>query len=375
MIYKFADFPAIAKESKEHGLDELVYWFWVDSFSLPLPAAFAHLGGDQGMADAARECKKLGVNITPFVSVELLNAASAPKYGAQVDPNAGGWTYHTDLIPRFNPPYAHGYATVQVGPLNPKWQEDVLVGAEHLADMGIPSFCWDVFITTNDPEPNQISLAKKIRDYARSVDPQAVFSAEELYNIEVDAAVVDYTWNWTGYRDLQALTSVLPVPRINCNVSSSALVVKQAFADSLYLNVMPRKPESINGTDSIASRPTMSKALKQCARLRKQFLSYFVDGTLIGDCIFTKPCSETHTCAYVLPDRAIIVMINLGKKRAVGFDIDMAPWTKSPSGRYEVKQYDADAKVLSTSATPAKLHSKTKVLDPEEVTIIEIAGR
>jgi hypothetical protein len=264
---------------------------------------------------------------------------------------------------------------VQVGPLNPQWQEDVLAGAKHLADMGIPSFCWDVFITTNDPEPNQISLAKKIRDYALTVDPQAVFSAEELYNIEVDAAVVDYTWNWIGYRDLQALTSVLPVPRINCNVSSSPLVVKQAFADSLYLNVQPRKPESLNGTDTIASRPAMSKALKQCAGLRKQFLSYFVDGALIGDCIFTKPCPETHTCAYVLGDRAIIVLINLGKKRSIAFDVDMAPWTNSPSGRYEVKEYNADGKCISTEEAPAKWSSKTKVLEPEELTVVELVAK
>jgi hypothetical protein len=242
--------------------------------------------------------------------------------------------------------------------------------------MGIPSFCWDVFLTTSDPEPNQISLARQIRQYAQSVDPQAVFSGEELYNIEADAAVLDYTWDWGGYRNLQALTSALPAPRINCCISSSALSAKKAFADNLYLNVMPRKPESINGTDLIANRPALSKALKQCAGLRKQFLAYFVDGVLIGDCILTKPCLDAHTCAYVLPDRAIIVMVNLGKKQTIGFDVDMEPWTTSASGKYEIKQYDADGKLVSSVAdVSAKWRGKTKTLAPEELTVIEVVAK
>ena len=36
----------------------------------------------------------------------------------------------------------------------------------------------------------------------------------------------------------------------------------------------------------------MSRALKQCARLRAKFLSYFTDGTLIGECILEKAVSR-----------------------------------------------------------------------------------
>jgi hypothetical protein len=275
-----------------------------------------------------------------------------------------------------NPPYASGSATVEVGPTNSLWQQDVLAGTRHLVEIGIPSLCWDQVWTTNVPEPNQISLVKQIREYALRADPEATFSGEELWNMETDAAVLDYTWNWIGYRDCRALTSVFRAPRINCNISSSPLVVKKAFADNLYLNVMPKKPESVNGTDWIVNRPEMSRALKQCSGLRKQFLSYFVDGTLIGDCILAAPCPAVHMSAYALPDRALIVMINLGGKRAIDFDLDMGPWTASASGRYEVRQFGADGKLVSsTTNAQARWHGSTGILAPEELSVIEVTAK
>ena len=39
-------------------------------------------------------------------------------------PETGGWTYHTELIPRFNPPYAGQYACAQVDTSHPQWQAD-----------------------------------------------------------------------------------------------------------------------------------------------------------------------------------------------------------------------------------------------------------
>jgi hypothetical protein len=374
-VFKFSDLPALARECEDHGIDEMVLWSWNKGFTLPLPGPYPHLGTAQEMASAIRQCRQLGVNVVPFISVLQANPKTAPRYGLKVVDN-NGWTFHTELIPEWNPPYASGFSCVQAGPCNQLWHDDVLAGVKRLADQGIPSLCWDQFWTTKDPAPNMLSLANEIRTQARKADPESTFSGEELWNMEMDSGILDYTWDWGGYRDCQAFTSVFPSPRINCCVSSSALTVKKAFADNLYLNVFPRKADSINGSDWIVNRPEMSKALKQCAKLKRQFMNYFTDGKLIGDCIFSTPCADAHACAYTRADRAIVVMINLGpKKQKISFDTDLEPWTKSASGRYEVRHYNAEAKRVATAQVPAKWHGHTQTLEPEEMTIIEFVAQ
>jgi hypothetical protein len=374
-VFKFSDLPGLARECAEHGIDEMVLWSWNKGFVLSLPGPYPHLGTAQEMADAVQQCRKLGVNVVPFISVLQANPETAPRYGLKVVDN-NGWTFHTELIPEWNPPYATGFSCVQAGPCNKLWHDDVLAGVRRLADTGIPSLCWDQFWTAPDPEPNMISLAKEIRSHARQADPESTFSGEELWNIETDSGILDYTWDWGGYRDCRAFTSVFPSPRINCCVSSSALTVKKAFADNLYLNVFPRKAGSINGSDWIANRPEMSRALKQCAKLKRRFMNYFTDGRLIGDCIFQAPCAEAHACAYTLADKAIIIMISLGeKKQKISFDADLEPWIKSPSGRYEARQYNAEARLAATARVPAKWHGQTCALEPEEMTVIEFVSK
>lgn len=373
-VFKFTDLPALAKECKDYGIDEMVLWAWNKSFVLPLPGPYPHLGTEQDMVKAVSQCRKIGVNVAPFISVLQANPETAPRYDLKIT-NNNGWTYHTELVPKWNPPYATGFSCVQVGPTNKLWHDDVLAGTKHLVDAGVTSLSWDQFWTTSDPEPNMVSLAREIRQYATKVDSESTFSGEELWNIEADSGILDYTWNWGGYRDCRAFTSVFPSPRVNCCVSSSAMVVKKAFADNLYLNVFPRKANSVNGSDWITNQPEMGKALKQCSKLKKQFMKYFTEGKLIGDCVFTARCPAAHSCAYSLPDRLIIVMINVGQKQEVSFDVDLEPWTKSVSGRYEVKQYNADAELLSTTEVPAKWHGKTGMLQPEEMTVIEFVAR
>ncbi|HET6455952.1 MAG TPA: hypothetical protein VFI02_16225, partial [Armatimonadota bacterium] len=142
---------------------------------------------------------------------------------------------------------------------------------------------------------------------------------------------------------------------------------------NLFLNVMPRKKESANASDRISSYPDLSKALKQCAGLRKKFLPYFLDGTLIGDCILSEPCPATHITAYVLPDRALMILINQGGSRKVSFACDLAPWVKS-SGGYEARAFDEDGKLLGTSKTGSEWHAETKALQSGEMVVFEIKG-
>lgn len=339
-VWRFRDLPALARDAKEHGLDEMVLWSTHPGFSLPTPTPFPHLGTEEELAQAVAECRRLGVNVAPFVSVLQANKATGPRYGLKV-PDTGGWTYHTELVPRFNPPYAGNYACAQVDTANAQWQADVLAFAKHLVDLGIPSLSWDQFWAT-PTEPNIQTLAAQIRAYSRSRDPQSTFSGEELWNIEVDCDTLDYTWNWGGYRDCQAYTNVFPVPRRNLNINRSVGEVKRGFLDGFYLNVWPAKPGGVNGSDWIAANADLSRALKQCDRLRTRFTDALADGIFIGDCILSEECPGVHATARVLPDRVLLLVTNEGAGADVTLKVDLSPWLPAPAGGYTACAYDAD---------------------------------
>lgn len=373
-IFTMKDLPKLAKDAKENGLDEMVTWAWNQGFVLPLPGPFPHLGTEQDMADAIKQCKEIGVNVAPFISVLQANPETAPRYGAKVTDN-NGWTYHTEMVPRWNPPYATGYSCVQIGPLNKQWHEDVFEGCKHLIDIGVHSISWDQYWATNDPEPNMNSLSSRIRAYAKKHDPESTFSGEELWNLEIDSNYLDYTWNWGGYRDIRPLTSVLPSPRVNACISSDPMSAKLAFADNMYLNVFPRKKESVNGSDYINNYPEFSKALKVCAKLRKQFLPYFTDGTLIGDCILDQTCPAAHVSAYVLPDRVLMVMINQGGEGQVNFSADIGQWLASKTGKYQIRGYDENSGETSKlSISQCKWAGQTSKLATGEIALYEFTA-
>lgn len=374
-IFTFRDLPELAAECKENGLDEMVIWAWCEAFALPLPKPFAHLGTEQEMSEAAVACRKLGVNLVPFITVLQANKKTAPRYGLEVT-GSKGWTYHTELIPFRNPGYATYMSTVQAGPTNKRWQSDVLEGLTRLANLGITSFCWDQFFTTPDPEPNMISLAKHIIDQSKKRDPESTFSGEELLNFELDAAYLDYTWNWDGYMDRKALTSAFPSPRINSCISSSPLAVKKAFADNLYMNIMPRRAESTNGSGYISGYPEMGKALRQCASLKKQFLPYFLDGNLLGDCLLTKPAADAHVCAYALPDRAILVLINTSSSvKTTELHADLSAWLNPGTENYTLKHFNEDGKIVSETTVPKNWQGSSLVLQPNEMEVLEFIGK
>ena len=370
-VWKMSDLPKLAEESKAHGIDEMVLWAWCPGFELPLPGPYKHLGTEKQMSEAIAQCRKLGVNVAPFISVLQAGRSTGHKYGLTV-PESGGWTQHTELIPALAASYAGTLACAQADTAHPVWQKEALESCKHLIDIGIPSLSWDQF--WSEPKtPSILTLTKQIRAYSKQRDPESTFSGEELWNIEIDADYLDYTWNWGGWRDWQAYTSVFPAPRRNCCITSSTTSVKQAFMDNLYINIFPRKADSVNGSDYIANYPELSKTMKQCAKLRKQFLTYFTDGTLIGNCILSQP--NPHAIgAYVLPDKVLMLVMNRGGAQPIAFNSDLGPWLKSASGKYGAKTYNIDGELVTT----AKLDSAawagtTHQLQPEELALIEFS--
>ncbi|MHB1001324.1 MAG: hypothetical protein ACYC27_18945 [Armatimonadota bacterium] len=373
-VWKVKDIVELSKENIEHGLTEMSIWGWHRGFRLPVDPVLPNLGTQEEFAKAIIDSRKLGVNVAPFISVVLAGPETAHKYGLQVSQDMG-WTQHTDTIPRFNPPYSSMYAAAHVPLTNELWQKEVLESIQSFLDSGITSIGWDQF-WNREKDYNMIELTKKIRAMTKAKDPDASFYGEELWNMELDAELLDYTWNWGGYGDCQAFTNSFSAPRMNACISDDTWSVKRAFIDNLYMNIFPRKPGSVNGSDWIKNWPELSKALKQCANLRKQFLPYFTEGVLIGNNLLTEPCGAVHT-SYVMPDKIMsLVMNESGNERAVTFKFNLLPWMKSPSNKYEMRVYDIDGNLLETKEISSRVKTMTtKKLGYQDITVYEFIAK
>ncbi|MHB0959723.1 MAG: hypothetical protein ACYC6N_06380 [Pirellulaceae bacterium] len=372
VVWRFSDLPALAEEAKAHGLLEMVMWTWQPGFDASLPAPHAHLGTEQDLLAAVAQCRTLGVNLAPFISVLQASPKTAGRYGLKI-PDNNGWTYHTEMIPRWNPPYATGLSCVQVGPSHALWQDEVTASCRRWADKGICSFSWDQYMTTAQ-QPSIQDLTSRIRDYARALDPESTFSGEELWNLEVDCEWLDYTWNWGGYRDVQAFTNAFPAPRRNANINRSVREARFSFMDNLMLNVWPAKPDNINGSERIVNVPELSHTLKTCAALRKQFLPYFTDGVLIGNCVLNEVHPHARVSAYVLPDRVLAIVLNQGSEGALSFSYDLEPWLPGHTS-FAATQFDEAGAEVSTGDLSRSGTYETRPLRPVEMTVVEFVAK
>jgi hypothetical protein len=139
---------------------------------------------------------------------------------------------------------------------------------------------------------------------------------------------------------------------------------------------MPRKPDGVNGSDYIHNHQHLSTALKQCAKLRKQFLPYFVDGTIIGACALTAPCGGTHVSFYVREEGMLMILINLQEPAARTFTCDPTPWIEPGENGYTVVEYDGEGNQLDQQSIPAGAWTETTPeLVREGMVIYEFAPR
>ncbi len=108
---------------------------------------------------------------------------------------------------------------------------------------------------------------------------------------------------------------------------------------------------------------------------KKQFLPYFTEGDLVVDCLLSKPLPDVHTCTYTLPDRAVMVVINTSlPKRIVEFDVNLTPWIKSATGKYEMKQFNENGELVASTTVNAACHVKSKSLEINGMALIELIG-
>jgi hypothetical protein len=332
---------------------------------------FPHLGTQEELVAAIAECRERGVNIAPFISIVQADYHQCEKYGL-TPPEAGGWAQHTETIPRFQAPYTTRYRSVGIPMTNELWQREALEACLGLVEQGITSIGWDQVWSTDGGQFQRI--ARQVVDAIKAADPEATFSGEELWNIEDDATFLDYTWNWGGYRDCQAFTNSFPAPRINCTIDHSPLEVKRAFVDGLFMNIMPTRPGSVNGSARITDYPELSAALRQCAVLRSQFLEYFTDGRLIGRCILREVMSPAvHTSAWLLPDRVLVLMLNKGGEADYPFVFDLGPWLAPGDVGYRVQPYNSSGEAgTDVTASGPVWAGQTGLLPHLDLVVFEV---
>ena len=371
-VFRFRDLPRVARDAREHGLEEVVPWGFCTYSTLPIPLR-AELGTKEEFVKALEESRSLGVNIAPFISIQIVRNRYASRYN--VPTATSDWTYHSELIPNFRPHYTKYWDGASVESDNKIWQQDVEQALGQWIQDGLYSFSWDVFSTkVNEKGDSElITLLQRVREKARARDPRSTFSAESVTpNLEVEGKVVDYTWNWIDYVDAGPIINVLSAPRLNCDVEDSPLAVKKGFCEGLYLNVMPIKPDQPNGTALISEVPQLSAALKQASALRKQFLPYFVKGHALGDSPLLAS-SPYFVRARQLDNKLLISVLNDQERagRAV-IQSDLSLWLPESKG-YSVKYYDGSGRLRRTSTYPSSMwNGTTDELQPLDLGFYEI---
>ncbi len=377
--FVYSDIPRVAHDALDHGIQELCLWSWCQS-KVRLPVlARDDMGGRDGLVMSVQEAKKLGVNVTPFMNLRFVNQPE--RYGIVADQTA--YTFHPELIPPFDPyytgdPYPVVFRKYGVARYtNRLWQQDVLATLTDWMDAGVTSFSWDVFDIFHESSADYLEVVRELRKRARARDPQSVFQGEVTWegNIEFSNSVLDYTWNWVDTFDAAPALNVLRFPRLNVNIDDDPLAVKKGFSLGLFLNVMPRKLDQPNATALISEKPAVAAALKEVAVLRRQFLPYFVEGTVLGDSLLSEPASA-YVVGHQLENRLLCIVLNdKDTTQEVELESDLAPWLPAAK-EYEVKHYDSKGNLLETSllktnpGLPYKL--KTHRLEPKELALFEI---
>jgi hypothetical protein len=233
---------------------------------------------------------------------------------------------------------------------NKNWHADVTAAFKEWLDQGVTCWSWDQdFADAPDSNPPGLTdLLRTLRKMAREKDPEATFSGEQVTSLEFDAGVLDYTWNWADYTDAGPTTNVLRSPRLNCNIDDSPRIVKVAFADNLYINAFPRKPDQPNGTALISEKPAMAAALKEVAALRTRFLPYFTDGVFIGDSVRSEP-GPGLVRGHQLGNRLLVIVMN-GEAQTTPITVKSALDLWLPkAAKYAVMYYGRDGKAANTT--------------------------
>jgi len=372
--FKYKDIPLLAKDARDHGLENLVVWGWCNFFELPITLR-EELGTKQEFLDGIKAAREMGVNVIPFISVQWMKKKYLEKYGVPAEAAQPRWVYHQEYVPKMEPYYMGKQYPVsqweikRLEPNNKPWLADVKKALVEWIDEGIYSWCWDVCLDGED----FLNVIEDVRVLARSHDAESSFGGESHNNLEVHPRILDFTWcGQGGHAD--PVLSVLKVPRVNQVVLDSVKNLKRAFCKGQHLTLWTPRPGDNEpaGSGLLADIPDLSKAVKECSNLRKQFLDYFVNGYFIGDSILQKPAS-VPVLAHQLDDRLLIfVFNNTADPKAVDFEGNLGLWLPN-STKYLVREYDSTGKLVNERDIKTKhLNVSTQPLGEYELAIYEV---
>ena len=371
VVWKINDLPAIANEAKEHGLTAIHMWQWHEMFKLPLPPPFPHLGTEEELSKAAIQCQKIGVRLVPMIEWSTLAKDECDRYGFRHQ--EVNWMGHNELIPRFRPYYTEGWGVGSAGDSHYEpFLNDILDSWKHLIDLGIPSIFWDQF-WSGPKVPNFQTTARKGIELSKKKDPESIFIIEDFWNHEVTSVYGDLLDATVYAQETEAFVNAFSGPRPYWLIDQKRIdQLKKCFANNFFFEVGPTSKRIVTGSDWIEDHPELSRVLKDCASLRKQFLPYFTRGVFIGDCILSEPCNNAHVSAYVLSDKILIIAINLEEPQSIVLNCNLNLWLESKAQNYQIKSYNESGKMLEVSEYHKKQELWTPNLKNLEIAIFEV---
>jgi hypothetical protein len=386
----------LAADAKDHGIDEICLWAWCNYGFIPVRPD-PRLGTLEELVGGIKQARDQGVEVAPFFNVKNLDDSLASRYGVKSGTGAN-WSFEGGA-PTSQNPLGVPSGQFDIDTRNPIWQKDVVTEFKRWADLGVTSFAWDVF--QDYGSMGLVTTIKYVREYVRNIDPEGSFCVEPyLANMERVSQVGDYTWNWLDYTEAGPYLNAIRYPRLNCNVESDPRVVKMAFADGLYLNVMPKQADAGNGTKLISEEPALAIALKEASVLRRQFLPYFTDGNFLGESVLSRTvCTfvrskkdgeiggalsnvgrfeypELFVRGHQLKNKLLIIVLNnAAEPRTVTVPSKLALWIPK-TGQYRATYYDGRGHKVREQAVAvapgAEWSGKTESLQPLEMAFFEI---
>ena len=390
-FFRFRDMPDLAREAKEHGLEEMVLWFWCEHFQVPTSIPKA-LGTQEELKQALDACRDLGVNVSFFVSYLTLTSTSMkPEWRACLPGGTPAfqslWTYNEEFVPRFNPTYFTAHEGALVDWEAPGWQEAVLADIDRILKMGIYSITWDQYIQPpfsknpkSQPSPFRTrhgihKMGREILRRCREYDSRATFSGEG--HCDLHAQFLCYTWEWnnptrTRLGRWAPYRSVFKTTRVNVNIGSSIRGSLRAFADGAFINVMPQAgPGRPNATGWISQYPELSATLRRLATLRKRFLRYFTEGEyLVGRGLraIGGVFARLWGCT---PDLLLILVNDTDEPQRLDLELDPKDATGVHADRYRLRLFDAEGHQLEESAHTGLVEFQREMA-PDELVLIEL---
>ena len=354
--WKYSDMPMIGEDMAEHGLFDLNVWY---GFSLALPFGadkfYEEWGGEEEFKRSVKKLSEMGIVTTPLVSWISLWDDSCKHYG--IEKRTGSWAETPKSVPMFAAPYCNKWACFQISDHSlEQWRKDVLDGLRYLRDeVGCPNICWDQYVLGINQDNFVHDVINQYRLETEEMYPGTLFSSESTLYMESELDNTDFTWNWQYWdgkkvKDIRPYMHAITTCRPNMNVDSDPVKVKYIFMDNLMINVYPTRPESYNGSALISEYPEFSKAVKTCARLRNEYLNYFVDSTLISDCMVTEE-PVCRTTGYV-KDGNMLLIVYKDKDADATLPLDLTPFIAGDKFTYTV--CDEENKKIAEGELAAK---------------------